>query len=115
MLTLQEQERIAFCNGSPMLEIIGGVYEQACEIESLEAEVAALQQQVDELEHWKDGGVATELAEAQSSVATLTQRNRAAMQMLRDVMSELEGKGCGNAAGRKDLAHRLKNFLIQNR
>ena len=115
MLTIHEQERFAFCAGHPAYSEIAAACDEADQIETLEAEIEDLKEDLADLEPWRDGDKERELAEASSERNALRHQTAYLKDLLREVIADLNGSQCKTATGRKELARVMQTRLINIR
>jgi FtsZ-binding cell division protein ZapB len=114
MLTVYEQERFAFCVGSPQYEATAEACDCADTVEALELEISELQSEIAELQQWRDGDMTTRLQDAEDERDRLQQSNKNLLLALRTALGQLRGKECNNAAGRQLLAAMLQQAITRN-
>jgi predicted nucleic acid-binding Zn-ribbon protein len=115
MLTIHEQERFAFCAGHPAYSEIAAACDEADQIEVLELQIEDLEEQVNELEQWRDGVMAEALNVTKATNEELLRVIGMLRTNMNEVIADLNGPQCKTAAGRKELARVMQTRLIHLR
>ena len=118
MLTLPEQERLAYMAGQPVplsllqaLDLQDEAKDLEEQVDELEARIDKLEARIDDLEGKIDGQLEDELEEAQGKLAEQKRTNNKLRRHLRDLAALLVSDGCKTVAGRKDAAGRIQRLL----